>query len=150
MAYMKWSSDLDTEIHVIDNQHQRIVEYINQLHDAIEHHSRDEVGSVLEQLVEYTMSHFAFEEDLMEESGYPFVHAHKKVHRLFEKKMGDFQQRFELGEDISRQLLTLLRTWLVNHIKRDDGDYAESVKIFMETTGQPVNKKKGFFARLSG
>src|SRR5690606_6998764 len=150
MTYMKWTDDLATGIHVIDNQHQRIVDYINQLHQAIEHHSREELIPILEQLVEYTMSHFAFEEDLMEESGYPFVHAHKKVHRLFETRMADFQQRFELGEDISRQLLTLLRTWLVNHIKRDDGDYAESVKIFMETSGQTVAKKKGFFARLFG
>lgn len=150
MAYMKWTSDLNTDIQVIDNQHQRIVEYINQLHDAIEHHSRDEVGQILEQLVEYTLSHFAFEEDLQEQAGYPFVHAHKKVHELFTKKMADFQQRFELGEDISRQLLTLLRTWLVNHIKRDDGDYAESVKVYMETMGNPHPKKKGFFAKLFG
>jgi len=150
MAYMKWTSDLDTGIQVIDNQHQRIVEYINQLHDAIENHSREEVAVVLEQMVEYTLSHFAFEEDLQEESGYPFVHAHKKVHQLFTKKMADFQQRFELGEDVSRPLLTLLHTWLVNHIKRDDADYAESVKIFMETNGNPIAKKKGFFARLFG
>ena len=151
MAYMKWSNELDTDIHVIDNQHRRIVEYINELHDAIEHHSREEVSTVLEQLVEYTMSHFAFEEDLMQEAGYPFIHAHQKVHRLFEKKVGDFVQRHELGEDVSRQLLTLLRTWLVNHIKRDDGDYAESVRVFMEASGNIVShKKKGFFARLFG
>lgn len=150
MAYMKWTSDLNTGIQVIDNQHQRIVEYINQLHDAISNHSRDEVGQVLEQMVEYTLSHFAFEEDLQEEAGYPFVHAHKKVHGLFTKKLAEFQQRFELGEDISRQLLTLLRTWLINHIKRDDADYADAVKVFMETSANPVMKKKSFFARLFG
>ena len=145
---MKWSADLDTEIQVIDNQHRRIVDYINELHDAIQSNDRDEVTTVLEQLVEYTMSHFAFEEDLIEEAGYPFLHAHQKVHRLFEKKVGDFMQRHELGEDVSRQLLTLLRTWLVNHIKRDDGDYAEAVKVFMETSGSMKTRKKGFFSRL--
>ena len=148
MEYMKWTSDLDTGIDVIDNQHRRIVDYINQLHHAIETGSREEVGEVLEQMVEYTLSHFAFEEDLQEESNYPFVHAHKKVHNLFTKKMADFQQRFELGEDISRQLITLLRTWLVNHIKRDDADYVESVKVFQEVSGGVSQKKKGLFARL--
>ena len=148
MAFMKWSGDLDTDIQVIDNQHRRIVDYINELHDAIEHHSRDEVSTVLEQLVEYTMSHFAFEEDLMQEAGYPFLHAHQKVHRLFERKVSDFVQRHELGEDVSRQLLTLLRTWLVNHIKRDDADYKDSVKIFSETSTGHMVKQKGFFARL--
>lgn len=149
MGFLKWSSDLETGIDVIDNQHRRIVDYINELHDAIEHHSRDEVAVILEELVEYTLSHFAFEEDLQEQSGYPFFHAHKKVHDLFKRKIADFQQRFELGEDISRQLLTLLRTWLVNHIKRDDADYVETVKIAMAMPGQKP-RNRGFFNRLFG
>ncbi|MEA3300440.1 MAG: bacteriohemerythrin [Pseudomonadota bacterium] len=148
MSYLKWSSDLETGIEVIDNQHRRIVEYINELHDAIEHHSREEVGIVLEELVEYTLSHFAFEEDLQEQSGYPFFHAHKKVHDLFKRKIGDFQQRFELGEEVARPLITLLRTWLVNHIKRDDADYVETVKIAMTMPSKVP--RKGFFGRLFG
>lgn len=148
MTYMQWSSDLDLGIEVIDNQHRRIVEYINDLHHAIDNHSREEVGEVLEQLVEYTMSHFAFEEDLQERAGYPFFHAHKKVHELFNRKIADFQQRFELGEDVSRQLLTMLRTWLINHIKRDDADYAEAVRVSMSTPQK--QRGKGLFARLFG
>lgn len=148
MTYMQWSSDLDLGIEVIDNQHRRIVEYINDLHHAIDNHSREEVGEVLEQLVEYTMSHFAFEEDLQERAGYPFFHAHKKVHELFNRKIADFQQRFELGEDVSRQLLTMLRTWLINHIKRDDADYAETVRASMNAPQK--QRGKGLFARLFG
>lgn len=147
MAFLKWTSDLDTGIDVIDNQHRRIVEYINELHDAIELQSRENIAVVLEELVDYTLSHFAFEEDLQEQAGYPFAHAHKKVHELFKRKVADFQQRFELGEDISRQLLTLLRTWLVNHIKRDDADYVETVMINMSMSHQP-RKNKGFFSKL--
>jgi len=147
MAYLTWDSELDTKIPVIDNQHRRIVEYINELHDAINKGSRDEVGEVVDQLVDYTLSHFAFEEDLMEQAGYPFISAHKKVHKLFTKKVADFQQRFELGEDIARQLLTTLRTWLINHIKRDDNDYAEIVRYAMDLA--PA-KKSGFLKRLLG
>ncbi|CAD5377413.1 Bacteriohemerythrin [Pseudomonas sp. OF001] len=126
----------------------RIVEYINDLHQAIDRQSRAEVGEVLEQLVEYTMSHFAFEEDLQEQAGYPFHHAHKKVHELFCRKIEDFQYRFELGEDVSRHLLTTLRAWLINHIKRDDADYAETVKVALAASLKP--RPKSFFARLFG
>lgn len=149
MSYMKWSSELETGIDVIDNQHRRIVDYINQLHHALEHNSREEVEEVLEQLVEYTLSHFAFEEDLQEQSGYAFAHAHKKVHDLFTKKMAGYQERFDLGEDISRQLMSTLRTWLVNHIKRDDADYVRDVKYFM-SLGDNKKPKKSFFSRLFG
>ena len=62
MAHLDWTSDLETGIQVIDKQHQRIVEYINKLHHAQQHHSREEVGNVLAELVDYTLSHFAFEE----------------------------------------------------------------------------------------
>lgn len=102
---------------------------------------------MLEQPVDYTLSHFAFEEDLMEQAGYPFIPDHKKVHTLFTKKVADFQQRFEPGEDIARQLLTTLRTWLVNHIKRDDADYPEIVRYAMDLV---PGKKSGFFKRLFG
>lgn len=146
MGYLKWSSELETGIDVIDNQHRRIVEYINQLHDAIEHQGREQVGTVLEELVEYTLSHFAFEEDLQEQSGYPFAHAHSKVHELFKRRVVEFQQRFELGEDIARQLLTLLHTWLINHIKRDDMDYVETVKVAMLGNTRP--QRRGLLSRL--
>ena len=36
MAYLHWSSDLDTGIDVIDKQHQRIVDYLNELNTANE------------------------------------------------------------------------------------------------------------------
>jgi hemerythrin len=147
MAYLGWDHELDTNIPVIDNQHRRIVEYINELHDAIVSADREQVGEILEQLVDYTMSHFAFEEELMEQAGYGFIAAHKKVHQMFTKKVADFQMRFELGEDVSRQLLTTLRTWLINHIKRDDADYAEIVRYAMDLQ---TPKKAGFLKRLFG
>ena len=147
MAYLTWDHELDTKIPVIDNQHRRIVEYINELHSAIEQGDRKQVGQVVEQLVDYTLSHFAFEEELMEQAGYSFIAAHRKVHAMFTRKVADYQQRFELGEDIARQLLTTLRTWLINHIKRDDADYAEIVRLAMESasTGKP-----GLLKRLFG
>jgi hemerythrin len=147
MAYLTWDHELDTKIPVIDNQHRRIVEYINELHAAIEHGDRKQVGQVVEQLVDYTLSHFAFEEELMEQSGYMFLSAHKKVHNMFTRKVSEYQQRFELGEDIGRQLLTTLRTWLINHIRRDDADYAEIVRIAMEPGS---HQKAGFLKRLFG
>ena len=145
MAQLNWSSDLDTGINVIDNQHRRIVEYINQLHHAIETDDRAEVAEVIEQLVDYTLSHFTFEEELMEKADYPFITAHKKVHKLFVKRVADFQQRFELGEDIARQLHTALKTWLLNHIRHDDADYAEPVRRIMDQ-----DSRSGFFRRLFG
>ncbi|MEW8014522.1 MAG: bacteriohemerythrin [Candidatus Sedimenticola endophacoides] len=78
MAHLEWSNSLDTGISVIDEQHKRIVDYINELHDAQQTLDKRRVGEVIDELVDYTVSHFAFEESLMEQAGYPFLEAHKQ------------------------------------------------------------------------
>lgn len=150
MGHLNWTSELEIGIDVIDNQHRRIVDYINALYDASLTKDKQQVASVIEELIEYTLSHFAFEEELQEQAGYPFVKAHQKVHELFARRVGEFQQRFELGEDVTEPLLTLLRTWLINHIRRDDADYAQIVKQNVVNTEPVKNKGKGksWFKRL--
>lgn len=151
MSKFVWTEQLNTGIEVIDQQHRRIVEYINQLEDARANgYPRAEVGSIINELVDYTISHFAFEESMQEEAGYPFSTSHKKVHDLFTKRVAEYQTRFNDGEDVTKALSSLLVTWLFNHIKRDDVDYVESVQTNLQRPHEFVEKKKGLFARLFG
>ncbi len=131
MSYIDWPNDLNTGIGIIDEQHKRIVQYINELHAARQQEDAALVGEVLGELVDYTISHFAFEESLMEKAGYPFVEPHKRVHSLFVERVGEFVERHKAGEDVGEELLYMLHKWLFNHIKNEDGDYAEIVKESM-------------------
>ena len=128
MSQLVWSADLETGIEIIDEQHKRIVHYINELYDVREGKNSSTVANVINELVDYTVSHFAFEESLMEQAGYPFVGPHKKVHELFVERVSHFVERHKQGEDITEELLKMLNTWLVNHIKSEDGDYIEVVQ----------------------
>ena len=151
MAKFVWTDQLNVGIDVIDQQHRRIVEYINQLDDARSRgHSHQEVGFLINDLVDYTISHFGFEESLQEEANYPFAKSHKKVHELFAQRVSDYQTRHEKGEDVSKGLNSLLVTWLFNHIKRDDMDYVESVKVYLQQQKNALERKKGLFERLFG
>jgi hemerythrin len=151
MAKLFWTDQLNVGIEVIDNQHRRIVDYINLLDEAnFKGASREEIRRLINDLVDYTISHFGFEESLQEDANYPFRNAHKKVHGLFTKRVADFQARFDNGEDISASLHGLLVTWLINHIKHDDGDYVKSVKEFLYSQHDYAEKKKGFLARMFG
>lgn len=123
-----WTNDLNTGIDVIDDQHKRIVDYINQLESAMVKSSHLAVGEVLDELVDYTMSHFAFEESMQEEAGYPFLKPHKAIHGVFIKRVADFQNRYKAGESIAEELHHMLSIWLVHHIKRDDMAYVAEVK----------------------
>jgi hemerythrin len=123
-----WTSDLNTEIEVIDNQHKRIVDYINRLDIAIEEQNRILVGQVLSDLVDYTQSHFAFEESLLEEVNYPHSKPHKAVHELFIKRVEEYQEKHNNGADVAEQVHAMLATWLTLHIKKDDMTYVSAVR----------------------
>ena len=124
MAHIQWSDELNTDIEVIDKQHKRIVGYINALEDVKGKNDRAVEEKVLNELVDYTLSHFAFEESLMEDAGYGFINGHKRVHQLFVKRVSDFMQRFKMGEDVTEELLTVLKAWLINHINGTDKQYS--------------------------
>ncbi|ODU52130.1 MAG: bacteriohemerythrin [Lysobacteraceae bacterium SCN 69-48] len=134
MALLVWQAELDTGIDVIDQQHHRIVALINQLAEAT---TRDDQAAVLEELVDYTLSHFAFEEELMEESGYTFGPAHKRVHDMFVRRVSEYRMRFDAGEDITGELKGMLARWLFNHIRGDDKSYARHVRHYLDTYKRP-------------
>ena len=88
------------------------------------------------------------EESLMEEAGYPFINAHKSVHKLFVKRVADYQQRFKMDEDITEELLHTLRAWLINHIRNDDQDYSGDVRANMANVSP--QKTGGWLKRFFG
>lgn len=146
MPRMIWQDDLNTGIKVIDNQHRRIVEMINHLHDAMEHRDSREMSDILDELVDYTLSHFTFEESLMEDAGYEFTRAHKRVHEVFVKRVSDYRLRLGAGEDIGNELLHTLSHWLFNHIRNDDKAIVDSVRRHLHAVGTE-EQGSGWLAR---
>ncbi len=150
-----WNTKLDTGIEVIDEQHQRIVSYINQLEAARLAGDRKRVADVIEELVDYTQSHFGFEEAMMEEAGYEFLKPHQKVHELFIKRVTAFTVRAAKGEDIAEELQTTLTRWLLNHIANEDHNYATAVKRMVARKQQLAAmpdrpQRQGFLAGVFG
>jgi hemerythrin len=146
MAAMVWTADLSVGIEVIDGQHKRIVDYINQLHDAHLQSDRHLLSRVLVELIDYTQSHFGFEESVLEDAGYTFLKAHKRVHELFIRKISHFQERHLAGENVAQELSNLLVSWLINHIKREDFDYSAMVRAHMGQSAVEPPKKGGWLA----
>lgn len=128
MALVIWKNEYNFGIDVIDQQHMRIVALINQLYAVQSSRQREPVAEVIDELVDYTLSHFAFEEELMEEAGYAFSHAHKRVHEIFVRRVNEYRMRFQAGEDVAEELRGLLSRWLINHIRGEDRSYVDCLK----------------------
>ena len=127
-----WTADLNTGIDVIDQQHKRIVDFINHLETAQKAGDKAMIKEVVNDCIDYTLSHFAFEEELMEEAGYPFCAAHKRVHEVFTKRVSEYRLRFQAGEDVVDELKSMLSRWLFNHIRNDDRAYSEQVRRHLD------------------
>ncbi len=142
MSYIQWSDELATGIGVIDSQHKRIIHYINQLEDARALDEPDLVNEVLINLTDYTLSHFAFEESLMEDAGYVGADIHTKTHDSFRDKIQAYNERHKAGEDVTEELSKLLNVWLIEHIASDDSSYTPAV--LKNIPGINSKKKSGW------
>ena len=132
MAYWKWDPAFSVGIAVIDDQHKQMIEYINDLGTVSIYHDKEKVHTVLLALMDYSVSHLAFEESLMHEAGYSKIEAHQQIHIAFMERIHFFKERYESGEDISKQLMLDLQMWLINHIQNDDTDYKEVVLAMLQ------------------
>lgn len=127
MTFMPWSSELEVGIELIDEQHRWLVDKTNQLYDRLAGTDADpdEVGEVLEGLMDYTMNHFIAEEDIFRRLGYPESEAHKAQHDRFTAQIMDLLHRHEAGERSGSETLELLADWLTHHILKVDKAYVE-------------------------
>ncbi|HBC19260.1 MAG TPA: bacteriohemerythrin, partial [Alcanivorax sp.] len=110
-----WGPAYELGILVIDQQHKRIVDYINDLDRLVgQPGAQLGVARVLYDLVDYTESHFSFEEALMERAGYDELDDHHSLHRKFTFHIESLMRRHEEGEAVAEPLLQVLEKWLLH------------------------------------
>jgi len=132
---MIWTEDLNTGIAEIDAENRKIVNYINALSDAREAGDNAVLGNTLDNLLDYAVNHFLFEEHLMAEANYKYRASHEAIHEMFAKKLADLRGRHGNGEDVHDHLVTMLRDWVNVHIRQEDQKYAEAVNQTIEQEG---------------
>lgn len=127
---MDWSDRFALGIDMIDQQHQVLFRLIDQLAQAIQNeNSEAELKKIFDKLSEYTLTHFAAEEALMEQHGYHADKEHQENHRALERSLRQLVLRAESGEAlVSLQTMNFLRQWLYHHIDDIDRQFAEFLK----------------------
>lgn len=125
MAFITWSSEYDTGIESIDEQHRRLVEIVNRFDDASRRGKGTRVmRDILNDLIGYTQEHFAHEESLMAAAGYEGLRKHQTLHRQLLQKVERYQYDFEQGKRITSEVRDLLRYWVESHLLDEDQAFA--------------------------
>ena len=129
MALITWGKKLEVGIGIIDSQHRRLVNLINQLDKAIEEGRGNEVvADTLKGLIDYTHTHFRTEEELLKEHDYEDYDLHCREHRIFTDQIEIYRDRLDAGSlRISSNVMGYMRGWLLTHIGSSDRAYIRTL-----------------------
>ncbi len=125
-SYIEWDDAYSVGIDSIDRQHKRLIHLINQLQTAVDYSTGEEFErEALDELVDYTKTHFSYEEELMEKYAYPGFEPHKAKHARMIGEVEAVLTEYEADHDRAmRHALDFLKDWLVNHINGTDKEYS--------------------------
>ena len=123
MPLMQWDETMSVGVAELDSQHQTLVDLINEAYEALRKHDEHLLAGLLDQMREYAVMHFHFEEKRMEKAGYPDLEEHRTLHDAFNDKVDSFQQQLYAKTNLS-QIFVFLSRWLTNHIMTEDKKYS--------------------------
>ncbi len=126
MPLINWSDSYSVKVKEIDNQHKKLIEIINNLHDHMKNgKGREQVGPILDELVKYTVYHFSFEEKLFAQHNYPESKVHVRQHSDLIERVNNYIDDFKAGKGVlPMDLMDFLKRWLMEHISGADKKYS--------------------------
>jgi hemerythrin-like metal-binding protein len=122
-----WKDEYSVGIESIDQQHKKLINLINMLQTSVDYSTGEEFErECLAAVVDYTKTHFVYEEGLMSQYGYPDFEAHKAQHQKMINKVDELLSAYEeRPESAMQDTLDFLKQWLIRHINGTDKQYSE-------------------------
>ena len=118
-----WSERLVLNRPIIDGQHREIFRRYEALARAAASGDVSEEGRLFEFLGGYVVEHFAAEERLMDQAGYPARAEHRADHDRFVADFLDYGQELAARESKARaqgRVVKWMADWLTHHIAGTD------------------------------
>jgi len=129
---IKWSTDYETGVEDIDDQHHILVNTLNEANEILtKEYSLENLQNITKDLLSYALYHFETEEELMQKYNYEGeakkdFDNHMKQHRDFSAKVVDVRDSLKAGNLIEQdELISFLLNWLLNHIEKTDKKFGK-------------------------
>jgi hemerythrin len=147
---IEWREGFKIGVAQVDQEHRHLFTLVRALNLV-------SVDQTVEELLDYVVTHFSNEQNMMEKSGYPAFEQHLKLHEEFAAQVADFLGN---GEDWTekrmQELRRFLNKWLIGHIMTHDlrfGNWCESRKTVGTQVPGVAQKKPAstnFLSRIFG
>jgi hemerythrin len=136
---------IKTDIPLIDLHHQQLLELVIALFRMLDSSKLDEnkLKSLLEELIVYSLEHFAYEEKLMQEAGYPDIDKHRHQHNNFNLKLDGFLRELRAKVELYDYAIRL-NLWLVEWYSAEILHNDRKMALFLQ------RKKSRMYAAAGG
>lgn len=122
----EFSEKFLTGIEQIDREHKRLFAIADELYTLKNEEfipdKYDNIRHILEELRDYTLTHFEHEEEYMKSIGYKRMFTQVSQHDALRETIGswDLEAIDENQDETIDEMLRLITDWLVNHILNED------------------------------
>ena len=125
MLPIQWRESYSVGVPALDTQHRRLLEIINELANVVATGGQSDIFfAALEALVRYAESHFADEERMLREAGYPALADQQQEHDRFVRQLVQTSEKLHLKKTkLPEETVDFLKTWYIEHILGKDQEY---------------------------
>lgn len=135
----EWKDQYSVGIEKLDQQHKKLLGIGRKLIDILENTSEgidqfDHIRDTLKEMYDYSIYHFKYEEGLMEKYDFIDLASHRFQHKIFIKKIEEFdiEEVDEQQKKTTLELLDFISNWIIDHILKTDQKYS----IFLIEKGE--------------
>ncbi len=131
---LQWKEEYEVGVAEIDEQHQKLIDIANRVYELMRNElaldKYDQIVEILQELKEYTVYHFHFEEGLMQKARYKKRFSHKILHQNFlaQVEAVDLSAVDENQDAYLIQIMDFIANWLIEHIIGEDKKVGQSVR----------------------
>ncbi|MEW8506403.1 MAG: bacteriohemerythrin [Candidatus Thiodiazotropha sp.] len=124
MPIVTWSDEFSINVKELDEQHQKMLDIVNKLHQAVEECREQEIlYRLLTELYQHTQLHFSTEDELMKKYNFPGFEQHRHEHRVLLQHLGNLVEGVSNGKNPTfRSDYDVSSDWVLIHIFKSDKD----------------------------
>jgi hemerythrin len=137
-----WLPQYEVHVSDVDHQHRELFRMLNELLDATwDGKGQDFMIHALEFMAQYTVNHFATEEEYMIKYSYPGYIEHKKAHDELTAQVIDFLKDYDKkGMDTTLLVTVILElgNWIKDHVRDMDQQLGRFICAGMVAGSEPL------------
>ena len=133
-VFFAFTPELHTGFHEQDRQHSRLIDLINMVYSALsKQNDKATLAKIVDELIDYTETHFEWENRLMKKLGFGATEGHMEMHKKYVNEIVEFKNKLMSDKYVAGvNVMAFLKDWLENHIMKTDVVLAKFLKENME------------------